>query len=50
MNANAMKSDRHGAKSRDELIALARAIRAEFQIIHGHMARILSDANQKKAA
>lgn len=53
MIADAMKANITGQgepKSREELIALARAIRAEFATIHGHMDRILTQANMRKAA
>ncbi|GEM_PF-6154818 len=53
MKADAMKTtiaatDR--AQSREDLLALARAIRAEFKILNGHMSRILVAADTRKAA
>ena len=49
MNANALKMDLTALaqpKSREDLIALAKEIRAEFACIHEHMDRILQNREQ----
>ena len=37
-------------KTIDDLIALAKEIRAEFAVIHGHMDKIIDRAQQAEAA
>lgn len=51
MNTNNMPRPSHDKAARlDEMIALAREIRAEFAKLHAQMGKVLAQAQEKQAA